>query len=620
MSQYVTLEFKRGTASNWTTTNPTLAPGEPGFELDTGNMKIGTGATGWNNLPYVTAKTNPLTNSVSLGVQTTGQGNNAVAIGGLSGQSNQGTNSVAIGLKAGELSQGYSSVNDGNLTGVTGYSIAIGFRAGQGLQRDESIAIGSFAGGASQKNNSIAIGQSAGYVSQGSNSIAIGTDAAYQNQGSNSIAIGKKAGMGPTNPQASNTIILNASGLEVDGVSGVSGAFYVRPIRQDLTKTVPLMYDPLTYEIVQGPTGPTGYNFSVPLNSILWTPDGTSVTGTTGLQYASGVGVTMDKINIQSFAYPGTVSIGYASGKGGQGEYSVAIGQSSGQGQGQSTVAIGYSAGFTAQGDFCVAVGNNAGITGQKERAVAIGQSAGNTIQGTNSVAVGDSAGYTGQGDYSVAVGPGAGYIRQGQFSVAIGSRAGDTDQGANSVAIGSLAGDSGQADNTIILNASGSALNGNVGVTGCFYVKPIRTDLTQTTPLCYNSTSGEIVMGSRTTTGSWTLSAVTGFVNRVSFTVPLGGTYSIWVRGNIPNGIVSYTATVVVSNPNVPVVGSSYGWWYTAGNMLEFRSIPTQIVGTLNQISTDPILNLSTSNEFVFDIINRSGVSQVVYWGYTTL
>jgi hypothetical protein len=57
--------------------------------------------------------------------------------------------------------------------------------------------------------------------------------------------------------------------------------------------------------------------------------------------------------------------------------------------------------------------------------------------------------------------------------------------------------------------------------------------------------------------TGSWTLAAGT---NTVSLSVPGPGTYSIWVNGNIPNGIVVYTATIVVTNNNVPVVGSSYG------------------------------------------------------------
>lgn len=46
------IQFRRGTASQWTTTNPTLAQGEVGFETDTGKFKIGRNATAWNSLPY----------------------------------------------------------------------------------------------------------------------------------------------------------------------------------------------------------------------------------------------------------------------------------------------------------------------------------------------------------------------------------------------------------------------------------------------------------------------------------------------------------------------------------------------------------------------------------------
>jgi hypothetical protein len=46
------IQYRRDTAANWTSTNPTLAPGEVGFETDTGYMKIGSGSTAWTSLPY----------------------------------------------------------------------------------------------------------------------------------------------------------------------------------------------------------------------------------------------------------------------------------------------------------------------------------------------------------------------------------------------------------------------------------------------------------------------------------------------------------------------------------------------------------------------------------------
>jgi hypothetical protein len=49
------IQIRRGTAAQWTSTNPTLASGEQGFETDTNKMKIGTGSTAWNSLPYIAA-------------------------------------------------------------------------------------------------------------------------------------------------------------------------------------------------------------------------------------------------------------------------------------------------------------------------------------------------------------------------------------------------------------------------------------------------------------------------------------------------------------------------------------------------------------------------------------
>jgi len=114
--------------------------------------------------------------------------------------------------------------------------------------------------------------------------------------------------------------------------------------------------------------------------------------------------------------------------------------------------------------------------------------------------------------------------------------------------------------------------------------------------------------------TGSWTLT--TG-ANTVSFTVTAGQSYVMWVNGNIPNGIVNWNATVTLSNSNVPVIGVQYGWYYLAGNALVLTSIPSQIVGTAGSISTSAPA-VSNSNTFTFGITNNSGVSQVVYYGYT--
>ena len=48
----VQIQFRRDTAANWTSANPTLASGELGLETDTGQFKIGNGTTAWGSLSY----------------------------------------------------------------------------------------------------------------------------------------------------------------------------------------------------------------------------------------------------------------------------------------------------------------------------------------------------------------------------------------------------------------------------------------------------------------------------------------------------------------------------------------------------------------------------------------
>jgi len=57
MSVVTQIQVRRGTASQWTSANPTLASGEWGFESDTNKVKIGNGSTAWNSLGYTGAGT-----------------------------------------------------------------------------------------------------------------------------------------------------------------------------------------------------------------------------------------------------------------------------------------------------------------------------------------------------------------------------------------------------------------------------------------------------------------------------------------------------------------------------------------------------------------------------------
>ena len=47
------IQLRRDTAANWTSANPVLAAGQPGFETDTRKWKVGDGTTAWNSLAYM---------------------------------------------------------------------------------------------------------------------------------------------------------------------------------------------------------------------------------------------------------------------------------------------------------------------------------------------------------------------------------------------------------------------------------------------------------------------------------------------------------------------------------------------------------------------------------------
>jgi hypothetical protein len=62
----VLLKWRRDTAANWTSNNHTLAQGEPGFETDTGNFKIGNGTSAWSSLSYGNAMSGAVTTIAEL--------------------------------------------------------------------------------------------------------------------------------------------------------------------------------------------------------------------------------------------------------------------------------------------------------------------------------------------------------------------------------------------------------------------------------------------------------------------------------------------------------------------------------------------------------------------------
>lgn len=71
------IRFKRGTAAAWSSANPILALGEPGWDLTNNIIKVGDGVTAWNALPVAAAvsSVNGFTGDVTLTKSDFGLGN-----------------------------------------------------------------------------------------------------------------------------------------------------------------------------------------------------------------------------------------------------------------------------------------------------------------------------------------------------------------------------------------------------------------------------------------------------------------------------------------------------------------------------------------------------------------
>jgi hypothetical protein len=127
-------------------------------------------------------------------------------------------------------------------------------QTGQGIG---SVAIGSNSGYALQGNAATAIGFHAGSLQQGKGATAIGYAAGYEKQGENAVAIGNNAGL--TN-QPAGSIVINASGVELDGSAA---GLFVDPVRNnDASITNTVYYNNSTKELTYSA------NSAVSINSL----------------------------------------------------------------------------------------------------------------------------------------------------------------------------------------------------------------------------------------------------------------------------------------------------------------------------------------------------------------
>ena len=216
--------------------------------------------------------------------------------------------SIALGLSAGLTSQGTAGVAVGNLAGTLSQgvqAVAVGQYAGYNGQGATSVAIGYQAGQTTQSPRAVAVGQEAGKTTQNTDAVAIGRSAGETNQGLGAVALGYGAGR---NNQAANSIVINASGLNLENTTASS--LVVKPIRNAIGTTM-LMYDATSGEVTHsgsiqesfsttnGATGVTALDCSTGNVHYLTAPAGDITANFTNLnltaEYATNVTVVIDQ-------------------------------------------------------------------------------------------------------------------------------------------------------------------------------------------------------------------------------------------------------------------------------------------------------------------------------------
>jgi hypothetical protein len=95
-----TIRFRRGSDIQWSTANPTLAVGEPGYDIDTGAVVVGDGSSPWDGLRAI--GTTVLSATTALTSITVGPGDVGAVIETTSGSAVTAT--VLTGL-AGDVAE-----------------------------------------------------------------------------------------------------------------------------------------------------------------------------------------------------------------------------------------------------------------------------------------------------------------------------------------------------------------------------------------------------------------------------------------------------------------------------------------------------------------------------------
>ena len=266
----VKIQFRRDTASAWTSANPILSQGEAGYEYDTGRFKVGNGITPWNSLAYssgVTGPTGPIGVTGPTGAASTVTGptgptgpTGAQGVTGPTGAPSTVTGPTGATGPTGSVGPTGPTGPTGaasNVTGPTGPTGATGPQGTSITFKGSVATVGQLPTGSNLVNDA--------YIVDADGDLYVWNGGAWQSVGQ---IVGPQGPTGPTGATGAPSTVTGPTGATgLTGETGPTGP--TGPTGAASTVT--------------GPTGPTGPTGATGAASTVTGPTGaTGPTGPTG--------------------------------------------------------------------------------------------------------------------------------------------------------------------------------------------------------------------------------------------------------------------------------------------------------------------------------------------------